>query len=562
MIMQLILREYLAELKERDELDALLPELLSEMGMNVLTKPMRGTRQQGVDISAIGQVEGQDTLFLFSVKDGDLNRSHWNSGDQALRPSLDDILDVYIPNRVIEKFQNLPIVICLCFGGAILETVLENVTGYIKNKTTDKIHFEIWNGDKIAQLIEAYLLKENLLPKSYDGYLRRMLALIDEPEISVSNFTCLINEILTEANLLKEEKRLQKLRQIYLSLYVLYSWCRQGNNLESAFQCSEIALLTTLHQVKMNFQKEKKNTLDDTMIAVYESIYQLYRKISSDYVEKVIVPHAHIYLGLSNGSTPLNSVDTNLKLFDLLGRLAIEIMWCDWEIQNFNQKNEDLIAKKFGLLKVLVSLIDNNPTLYLPYKDDFHIEIFLAFTVLIKSGNNQYIAFAKRWLVILVDRIAFNLNNKQRYPIIFKDYDDLIRHPKDGENYFQEATAASILYPILMFFISLFDDKELTELFQNHLLTKIPHCTHQLWYLRTDSEDKLHTFDTQHGAIQMDVDLSETVSKFSDLININFDIEKIHLNNISYTNMGFDPLLFLACRHYRHPIPAQYLTIN
>jgi hypothetical protein len=106
--MKLILKEYLRSLKERNELDALLPDLLTEMGMIVTSLPQRGTRQNGVDIMAVGKNTNQeDTVFLFSVKDGDLNRTHWNGeSDQALRPSIEEILDVYIPNRIPEEHKN------------------------------------------------------------------------------------------------------------------------------------------------------------------------------------------------------------------------------------------------------------------------------------------------------------------------------------------------------------------------------------------------------------------------------------------------------------------------
>ncbi|WP_368571242.1 hypothetical protein [Acinetobacter haemolyticus] len=53
--MKLILKEYLRSLKERNELDALLPDLLTEMGMIVTSLPQRGTRQNGVDIMAVGK---------------------------------------------------------------------------------------------------------------------------------------------------------------------------------------------------------------------------------------------------------------------------------------------------------------------------------------------------------------------------------------------------------------------------------------------------------------------------------------------------------------------------
>ena len=38
--MKLILRQYLANLRERNELDAILPDLLSQMGMNVISRPL------------------------------------------------------------------------------------------------------------------------------------------------------------------------------------------------------------------------------------------------------------------------------------------------------------------------------------------------------------------------------------------------------------------------------------------------------------------------------------------------------------------------------------------
>ena len=57
--MKLILKEYLANLRERDELDAILPDLLSELGFTVLSTPARGTKQHGVDVAAVGALEGK-----------------------------------------------------------------------------------------------------------------------------------------------------------------------------------------------------------------------------------------------------------------------------------------------------------------------------------------------------------------------------------------------------------------------------------------------------------------------------------------------------------------------
>ena len=97
--MKLILKEYLASLKERGDLDkALLPNLLSAIGLQVLKTPMIGTRQDGVDISAVGRLADDDQkyLYLFCVKAGDVGRSDWDAGPQSVGPELREILEVYI----------------------------------------------------------------------------------------------------------------------------------------------------------------------------------------------------------------------------------------------------------------------------------------------------------------------------------------------------------------------------------------------------------------------------------------------------------------------------------
>lgn len=90
--MKLLLKDYLASLRERDELDAVVPDLLSEMGFHVYSRPSIGTRQYGVDMAAVGSDDdGVVKVFLFSIKAGNLTRTDWNSTLQSLRPSLDKI---------------------------------------------------------------------------------------------------------------------------------------------------------------------------------------------------------------------------------------------------------------------------------------------------------------------------------------------------------------------------------------------------------------------------------------------------------------------------------------
>lgn len=78
--MKLVIAEYLRSLKERDELDRLLPDLLVEMDYVPVARPQTGNRQYGVDIAARGRnpKTGDDELLLLVVKQGDIGRPEWD----------------------------------------------------------------------------------------------------------------------------------------------------------------------------------------------------------------------------------------------------------------------------------------------------------------------------------------------------------------------------------------------------------------------------------------------------------------------------------------------------
>ena len=146
--MKLIFTQYLASLKERGELDVIMPDLLSEIGLSVISRPARGTKQHGVDVAAVGTLpRGVRSLYLISIKPGDLRRSGWNTGEQSLRTSLDQILDVYIEKLKPKRYKGLPVVVVLCLGGDLHEDVRDDVNGYMDRNTTGGITFELWNGE-------------------------------------------------------------------------------------------------------------------------------------------------------------------------------------------------------------------------------------------------------------------------------------------------------------------------------------------------------------------------------------------------------------------------------
>jgi len=233
--MKLIIKQYLASLKEREELDAILPDLLSQMGLNVLSRPRRGTKQYGVDVAAVGTIDGgPEKVYLFSIKSGDLTSKSWDGdSSQALRPSLNQIIDAYIPTRIPPEHRDKEVVICPCFGGDIQEQIRTEVTNYENKNKKEGLSFEEWNGDKLADLILSYFLREDLLPPESRPRLRKALALLDEPEASFKHFATLIKS-LCKIEPTGDLKHIRAIRQLNICLWILFVWARDAGNLESA----------------------------------------------------------------------------------------------------------------------------------------------------------------------------------------------------------------------------------------------------------------------------------------------------------------------------------------
>ena len=406
--MKLILKQYLSSLRERGELDVILPDLLSQMGLNVYSRPGRGTRQDGVDIGAVGSLDGEpEKVYLFSIKPGNLTRKDWDSDTiQSLRPSLNEILDAYIPNRLPAEHRGKNIVICIGLGGDVQEQVRPQLTGFIKQNMTTNIAFEEWNGDKIASLIQAYFLREELLPENTRSHFRKSLALLDEPEASYRHFASLIKSLSPIDN--KSDKELiMTLRQMSICLRVLFGWAREAENIEAAYLSGELTLLYGWKIVSM-FTREKES-ISQTIKEAYFSILYAYESICNEFLMTNVLPYVGKLHTLSSAVGASCGLDVNLKLFDLLGRLATAGIWSYWSSNLY--PDEEVDAKKreqqvtLMYMSSVIKMILNNPVLLLPVKDDQSIDIFITALLLLLSENNY--DNLKTWFTEILESANF-----------------------------------------------------------------------------------------------------------------------------------------------------------
>lgn len=554
--MKLVFRQYLASLRERRELDAVLPDLLSELGYTVLSRPSIGTRQYGVDIAALSprDAAGKQRLYLFSLKQGDLTRADWDGTPQALRSSVNEILDVYIPTRVADAHRSKDIVICLCFGGDILEAVRDNVTLFTNSHVRPGLTFEEWNGDYLAGLLVEGVLREHLLAPELRTHFQKAVAMVDEPDIAFKHFAALIARLCGAADTTSRE-RTTILRQLYICLWVLFIWARDAGNLEAPYRASERALLHAWALI--NGDVAKSTRASEEIGVAYSDLVDLHFRIWDALIGEKILPHVQSEHAISVAVNSAATADVNLKLFEILGRMAMRGLWHIWKesgAEPLPERRHDWNSPAAAALaQQIVFLIRYNPILLTPIADSQAGPVAAALLFLSMQGGWE--AAAKNYAEELTKRIVFAYRTHNRYPTIHDDYRSLIQHPRERTEAYREAeTKGSTLFPLLGIWVSSTGADEGAQYLAKFARKELGHCNCQAWLPGIDSEGKLYTGDTNHGVSLGDIPITEDGDDAVRIIADEAGKESPFMA-LSAVKLGHWPVVAQACLHYGLPLP-------
>ncbi|PWY37980.1 chemotaxis protein [Pseudomonas sp. RW409] len=555
--MKLVFREYLASLRERRELDVVLPDLLSELGYTVISRPSVGTRQFGVDVAAIGSDDdGEEKVFLFSIKQGDLLRADWDGTPQALRSSINDIIDFYIPVRIPEQHKQLKIVICLCFGGDVHEAVRDNLTQFTKSLTNDRVSFQEWNGDYLAGQLSKGVLRQQLVDKKLRSSFQKSVAMLDEPDIAYKHFSHLLNGLLSAENL-TPQTRLTSLRQTYICLWVLFVWARDAGNLEAPYRSSELAILKAWDHIKTDIEIGKK--LSEDIGITFAELVDLHFQIWDELLGKKILPYVHLRHGISSAVNSATPVDVSLKLFETLGRITQRGLWILWRQSWDDTVPTPYLDNTLQEAEILASqvrnLIENNPCLLSPMADEHSIDIVVA--VIFLSMMKKWQPLAQSYCDYLLENYLLSYSTHGRYPTIHGSYRNLISHPQEQtEEYRKSQTKGSTLLPLVSVWASSRGETVNSREFSNFAKEDLKHCNMQFWIPGVDSEEHIYKGLTSHGMALTDVPITANGNAAMDMLESETTHDE-HFNNLSAIQLGHWPILVMACRHHRLPLPPQ-----
>ena len=229
--------------------------------------------------------------------------------------------------------------------------------------TKGRIAFDLWNGDSLADLLLSGVLREKALPDTWRSDFRKSVALVDEPDVSFAHY-CRFATSIVDSSKTNRRARLTAIRQLYLGLWTLYVWARTASNIEAAYLCSERAILASWTLVKDQLTGKSKETRQSnhTMLRLIE----LHNMISDEYLTSYVEPRAKILHGLATAVPSRSSLDINLKLFDILGRIGMRGLWQLHLVHTLRSADslDEAAAVQEALQRtaeLLVQVIHNNP---------------------------------------------------------------------------------------------------------------------------------------------------------------------------------------------------------
>lgn len=555
--MKLVLSQYLRTLRERNEFDRLLPELLTEMGYLALVKPKAGIRQYGVDFPAAGKSskDGVDELLLFVIKQGDITRGVWSGDTDRVRESLEEVVDVYLRSHVPPDYQAHRKVVVLATTGDMAQDVQMNWAGFAARYPD--VEFRFWGVDHVADLLEKHLLDEHLFDAGDRSDLRKALALAGDGDYGFTDFCRLLlrqlgmtkEGALTEAASRQDHKTLIKaLRRVHLAALLCAYWADAEKDRRQALWVMERTLLWCFHRAHL----QGVHTRPDVIQAIGE-IWGSYLQVSNRYYE-AIMAHIHTRDGLSGYAR--EGAEYAVTLFEQIGLLAT-VGISQAAVASSTSQLELQVRNARILAEALQALLNNHPATGSPRLDHQVIDICLGLFLFRLTGMK---AAAEEWLTELAGRLNFVFILGRMFPVGTDSLEDMVELEQDADDDFKERMKQTswMLATIASWCAVLGLDDSYGVLSKGHRDT-YPTVGAQLWHPPHDWYKNWY-FGPAHvdsGVSEAPYPLPAEAQELRNRIAMFNVSDRLQWEQHSPARaLGIWALDFIACRHFRTPVPA------
>ncbi|WP_392536608.1 hypothetical protein [Legionella sp. 227] len=530
-------------LKEDGELESIIIELVASMGMIVRSSPQKGVRQDGVDIHAVGvdPDDGNKKNFLITIKQGNISRTTWDAPKQGVRESLNEIIDVYINNKLSNSDKKLPIKIITCCGGELMQDVKSNWDGF--QRKYSQYEFDLWNGNSLSRDILKFLLNETIFFEEARNKMRRTLVVLSDTSYDLYHFKLMINELFFNSKwhnlkIPKLEKQAMKaLSTVLVCLGMIYEYSKENNNLTHALMATEYCLLKCWHFIQ--FHKLDKNK---TIINKHAEIFNLYFQYSSEYFSRI---YAHCYVKNAITMDCYERVSASEVVFKQIGLIST--------LGLIQLSRTGICDNSQIIVRSLIELINNNGISGSPAYDNLTIEICLAVYFLALSGESNFI---KKWFNDLISRFHFSYLYGKGFPIAYDSIDKLIEFEYRNEYTKEDMILSSHLLPTLAYWCAILDFPDVYANLLDFVESNLKKCCLQIWFPAKGIKDKLFSgyVGNEFGIVEAPIILPKKLEELRARLK-DFVISS-KTNSCFETDWQDLTLIFsiIASRHFRTPV--------
>lgn len=552
MSIQLVLSHYLSGLRERDELDALLPDLLQAMGHSVLSRAQVGVNQGGVDVMSTKEnEEGGTEVFLFVIKFGNVGRSDFYGSQQAILPSILQASTEYLRNRLPEALRGFKKRIVLVSNG-ILKQDAQSDYAALSTQVTEMAplcSLDFWGMDQLSPLIEKYLFDDALLLEKGKSDLRAALAGLEDTHSSFSRFVRFVDDCLSAKEDDQDVSGNSRRNRFYkraaaaaIGWAVLLVWAESEGNQKPGVLAGEYLLLRLWGEsVKLGLQNEAQFTKR------FETLAQLHADALLRYYERVMP-------SLLNRRNVLRYRPDHVLYMELicdeLGRLGTMLLL-------FLALKVDR-TRVVAIHSCLVSLINEHNGCFLPVYDGQAIDLSLAMGAILATGDTTSARFM---LQECIDRFDTALRQKRIMPVDTDDLEDAMAlyygKETDRARFFQTTT----LVPMLGTMAAVLGDQECLNQLSEEIVPRLKGVTKERWFPQKVLETLICS-DTYVNTVGISRSLSGFQQSPAEEMEVSLKVPKQAASpeDFAWHGTPWEVLIAISARLHRHPVPTWYLA--
>lgn len=526
--MRLVIKDYLLQLKEKDELDLLLCDLLLQMGYNTDNIPKSGNRQFGVDI----QAHRENEILLCVVKQGNINRNIWESGPNSVRPSINEILDVYLHNlSPIDQKKEIQIVVAS--NGVLEENVKQNWNGFIREKKSyngKEIIINFWGIDDIVNYVEKFLFDEYLFTQSMHTALRKALYFVGELDYKKIYYEHIIDSYIDQIQEYIDKKGKTTNKQfrklvsgLYLATQMISQYAANARYYKISVMVSEYLIIRYWKYLLLNKLFEKSFYIEwlTKFCISYEKWNEQYYLTIQEYCEK------------KDAFPSYNIVEQKILLYEVAGFLS-----------SYAHYLFDMNSVKVGrTINTISYLINNNPLFFYP-SYDAHIGVLnMIYRLFERCGHREDVeSILYHQAIYLMDYYKYY----KKYPAPTDSFQEAIDIELGNTT---EDYEISGLWGYLLLWIGILKNKKLYEKLKKFLDDDLKNVTKCIWFLRENEEEFFYNPYAMNYAGE-GIEL-KTENNFEIFIKkINYILEQYVDEKFSYEMYSFPSLEMIVCRYY------------